>query len=79
MSREWTSATARKKPTIAPPAKPSIASFAVNHAEWSSTVIRSGPADVCLPSAPKIVCRCGSVVSLTGNGHVQPVSIHVHR
>ena len=67
------------KPTIAPPAKPIIASFAVNHADLRSTVIRSGPAEVCFPSAAKIVCRCGSVVSLTGNGHVQPVSIHVHR
>jgi len=51
----------------------------VNHADLRSTVIRSGPAEVCLPSAAKIVCRCGSVVSFTGNGHVQPVSIHVQR
>src|SRR5437764_11876718 len=79
ISRECTSATARKKPTIAPPAKPIIASFAVNHADFSSTVISSGPADVCLPSAAKIVCRCGSVVSSTLNGHAQPVSIQTQR
>ncbi len=57
-----------------------IASFAVNHAEWSSTVIRSGPVDLCgSPSALEDRPECGSVVSLTGNGHVQPVSIQIQR
>ena len=42
-SRECTSPTASANPTTAPIAKPASASFAVNHAALSSTVIRSGP------------------------------------
>src|SRR3954454_65585 len=70
--RECTSTHARKKPTTAPSAKPTAASFAVNHAESRSTEMSSGP---CVrdgsPSAWKIECRCGIVMSLTGNGCVQ--------
>ena len=73
-SRECTRPTARTKPTIAPIANPASASFAVNHADLSRTVIRSGPSKRDgSPSALKIVQRCGSVVLLTGNGHDQPV------
>src|SRR4051812_15409237 len=52
-SREWTSPTASRNPTIAPAAKPIMASLAVNQADFRSTVIRSGPLDVCFASAPK--------------------------
>ena len=51
-SRECTSATARTKPTTAPIAKPASASFAVNHAEWRSTVISSGPWSATARRAP---------------------------
>ena len=57
-SREWTSPTASANPTTAPIAKPASASFAVNHAEWRSTVISSGPCERDgSPSALKIVQR----------------------
>src|SRR4029079_19564713 len=79
-SRECTSPTASCKPTISPIANPARASLAVNHADFSSTVIRSGPWDRDgSPSALKIVQRWGSVVSLTGNGCVQPVVTQTQR
>jgi hypothetical protein len=79
-SRECTSSTASTKPRIAPPRKPTIASLAVNHAECRSTEMSSGPCsrEGC-QSASTIVCTCGRVVSLTGNGHVQPVSTQIQR
>src|SRR4051812_17040299 len=79
-SRECTSPTASANPTTAPIAKPASASFAVNQAASRSTVIRSGPWERDgSPSALKIVQRWGSVVLLTGNGHVQPVSTQTQR
>ena len=41
--RDCESATAIRKPAVAPSAKPTAASFAVNAAASSSTSIRSGP------------------------------------
>ena len=65
---------------VAPSANPIAASFAVNHAASRSTEISSGP---CTregsPSAVKIGWTCGSVVSFTGNGHVQPAEIQTQR
>src|SRR4051812_14560725 len=78
--REGTSPTAGATPMTAPIAEPASASFAVNHAASSRTVIRSGPCDRDgSPSALKIVQRWGSVVLLTGNGCVQPVSTQTQR
>ena len=80
ISRECTRRTASAKPKIAPAAKPTIASFAVKSAAFSSTEMSSGPPSrVGCHRARKIVCTCGNDVSLTRNGHVQPVLTHTQR
>src|SRR5579864_3006100 len=79
-SRECTSPTASAKPTTAPIAKPTTASFAVKSALWRSTEPRLGWL-TCAGSANAlaIVQTCGIEVLSTTNGHDQPADDQIRR
>src|SRR5439155_664968 len=79
--RHSESATPSRKPNVAPSAKPTSASLAVNQVACRSWTSRMSPVpEVGLRnSAARMSWMCGIVVESTTNGHVQPSRIQSQR
>ena len=78
--REWTSTIPIAKPTTAPSANPTAASFAVKSDLWKRIVPSAGWFTWAgCQSACRITQMCGIDVSLAANGCVQPVEPQIHR